>query len=111
VVGTVMVKRFLAVAHWLIHLFEPPPLASMSLGQKIGRIFNVCLALLVICILTAITAAAFIFGVQQTCLIMGKASESLLGLEIIALGLSVNAICFYAVLRVRKLDLKLNLPD
>jgi hypothetical protein len=61
-----MLKQTFPLVFWLIHLFDPPPLASMTLGQKIARILGVSLTLLVICILSTILFATGILMIEQT---------------------------------------------
>jgi hypothetical protein len=46
------------VVFWVIHLFDPPPLASLTLRQKIARILGVSLTLLAICLLLTMLLAA-----------------------------------------------------
>ena len=46
------------IVFWVIHLFDPPPLASLTLRQKIVRILGVSLTLLAICLFVTLMLAA-----------------------------------------------------
>ena len=92
-------------------MFDAPPLDSMTLGQKIGRIFYLSLTLLVICILAAMTFASLLFVLEQGGLKSSDVPRFLTGLGIVLTGFSVNAICVAVLLKIRTLDSKLNLPS
>jgi len=82
----------------------------MTLGQKIARIFCVCLTLLFACILGAMTLASIVFVGERASMKSVSVPEILTGLGIVAAGLVVNAVCVFVLLQVRKFDLKLIFP-
>jgi len=105
-----MINRSLAVLAWLVNLFNPPPRDSMSLTQKIGRIFLVALTLTISCILAAMLEAVIIFVIQRGHAMLSSIPELLSGLEIILAGICVNAVCVAILLQIRKADRKLIPP-
>jgi hypothetical protein len=102
-----MLNSSFALLAWLINLFAPPPLASMSLAQKLSRSFLVTLTLVVICILTTMLGAVGIFMIERGRNMLGSVPELLRGLEIIFTGICVNAICVAVLLQIKKADRKL----
>jgi hypothetical protein len=102
-----MLNRSFALLVWLINLFAPPPLASMSVPQKIGRAFLVTLTLVISCILAAMVGGIGIFVVQRGHDMMGSVPELLRGLEIIFAGACVNVICVAVLLQIKRADRKL----
>jgi hypothetical protein len=98
------------VLAWLAHLFNPPPLESMTFAQKVGRVFLVALTMVVICILTAMLGALGIFLVQKAHGMLSSAPELLDDLGIIFASMIVNTICVIALLEIRKADRKLIPP-
>jgi len=105
-----MINRSVAILAWLIHLFNPPPFASMNRTQKVGRAFLVTLTVLVGCILTAMLGAVGIFVIQRGRDMLGSNAGLLAGLEIIFAGACVNAICVAVLLQIRKAEQKLIPP-
>ena len=95
---------------WLANLFDPPPLESMSLTQKVSRVFLVALTLVVICILTAMLGALGIFLVQKAHGMLGGAPELLDDLAIIFVSMIVNTICVIVLLAIKRADRKLIPP-
>jgi hypothetical protein len=106
-----MVKRSRAFALWMMHWFNPPPLASMTFRQKLGRVFCIFLTLLVVCIVAALTLAALIFVVQQSYFKIATVPELLTGLVIIVASFLINAICVAVLIEIRKLDSKIALRN
>jgi hypothetical protein len=105
-----MTNQPIALLAWLLSLFNPPPLASMSGKQKIGRAFLVTLTLLVACILTAMLGAVGIFVIQRTRDMLTSIPKLMGGLEIIFASVLVNAICVVVLLHIRKAERKLIPP-
>ena len=93
-----------------MQLFNPPPLASMNLRQKVGRILFISLTLITVCILAAIALAAVIFVVEQSSLKISATPEWPIGLAIVFTSICVNTLCVIALLEIKKLDSKFNLP-
>ena len=102
-----MLNRSIALLAWLMNLFAPPPLASMSVAQKMGRTFLVTMTLVVICILTTMMGALGIFVIQRGRAMLGSIPELLRGLEIVFAGICVNAICVAVLLHIKRADRKL----
>jgi len=102
-----MLNRSYALLAWLLHLFAPPPLASMSVTQKIGRTFLVTMTLVVICILTTMLGAIGIFVIERGRDMLGSIPELRRGVVIIFAGICVNAICVAVLLHIKKADRKL----
>jgi hypothetical protein len=102
-----MISQSFATLIWLINLFNPPPLASMSRLQKVGRVFLVTLTLMLSCTLTAMLGAVGIFLIQRERAMLSSMPELLGGLEIIFTGVCVNAICVVVLFQVKKADRKL----
>jgi hypothetical protein len=105
-----MANRSFSILDWLIHLFAPPPLASMTQAQKVGRVFVFTIALVVICILLSMFAAAGIFTLEHMRKMAGGSSELLSDLGIILVSMLVNTLCVIVLLEVRKADRKLIPP-
>jgi len=104
-----MRNQALAVLTWLLNLFDPPPLSSMTLAQKAGRIFLFCATLVVGSILVAMLGAVGLF-VMEKGREMDSMPEFLNGLGIIVVGIVVNAICVFVLLHFKKADTKLVPP-
>jgi hypothetical protein len=103
-------NRFSEILPWLAHLFNPPPLESMTLTQKVGRVFLVALTLVVICILSAMLGALGIFLAQKAHGMLASTPELLDDLAIIFASMIVNTICVIVLLEIRKADRKLIPP-
>ena len=103
-------NRSPGILPWLAHLFNPPPLESMTLTQKVGRVFLVALTLVVICILSAMLGALGIFLVQKAHGMLAGTPELLDDIAIIFASMVVNTICVIVLLEIRKADRKLVPP-
>lgn len=79
----------------------------MSRAQKIGRIFLVGLTLVVGSILAAMLVALGIFVIQRGYAVLGSVPELWNGLEIILVGICVNAVCVAMLLQIKRADRKL----
>jgi len=99
-----------AILSWLISLFDPPPLKSMTLAQKTGRVFLFCATLVVGSILVAMLGAVGLF-VMEKGREMDSMPEFLNGLCIIAVGIVVNVICVLVLFHIKKADHKLVPPQ
>jgi hypothetical protein len=103
-----LVRRPLSFAYRLVQLFNPPPLSSLSLPQKFGRIVGVSFTLFALCILAALALASGIFIIDRAYTNLSTSTELLKGLEIVVTGLGVNVVCVAVLLEVRKADLRLH---
>jgi uncharacterized Tic20 family protein len=105
-----VINQSITILVWLINLFDPPPLASMSQAQKIGRIFLVTITLVISCILTAMLVTVGIFVIERARDLLGSVPKLLDDLGIIFVSMVVNAICVIVLLEIKKTDGKLIPP-
>jgi hypothetical protein len=105
-----MINRSITILVWLVNLFDPPPLATMSRAQKIGRIFLVTTTLVISCILTAMLVTLGIFVIERARDLLGSIPKLLDDLGIILVSMIVNAICVIVLLEIKKADGKLIPP-
>jgi hypothetical protein len=99
----------LALAQWLLNLFDPPPLKSMTLSQKAGRIFLLTFTLLVGSVLFAMVGAVGLF-IMERGRELRDTPQFYHGLLIIFVGMAVNAGCIFILLQIKKADTKLVPP-
>jgi uncharacterized membrane protein YidH (DUF202 family) len=104
-----MLNRSFGILAWLVNLFDPPPLSSMSFGQKAGRILLLSATLVVGSILVAMLGALGLF-VMERGREMGSAPEFLQGAGIILIGIVVNATCVVVLVHIKRADNKLVPP-
>jgi hypothetical protein len=104
-----MIKRSTAILTWLVNLFDPPPLSSMTLAQKTGRVLLIAATLVIGSVLVAMFGALGLF-VMEKGREMGSTPEFLNGVCIIAIGISVNAACVLILVQLKKADNKLVPP-
>jgi uncharacterized membrane protein YidH (DUF202 family) len=104
-----MINRSFAILAWLINLFDPPPLSSMTLAQKTGRVLFLTATLVIGSILVAMLGALGLF-VMEKGREMGSTPEFLNGVCIIAIGISVNAACVLILVQLKRADNKLVPP-
>jgi len=96
---------------WLLYLFNPPPLETMSLRQKIGRVCLITVTLVVSCILFSMVMALGIFLVERSRAMLANTPELINGLAILLVSLGVNAVCVIILFQIRKTDRKLMPPQ
>jgi len=89
------------IVSWFNHLFNPPPLVSLSQGQKIARSFLVALSLFVCCIAVATFGAVGLYLTGQA-RAMASDQTTMAGLEIVAIALVGDALCLRAVLAIKR---------
>jgi hypothetical protein len=101
--------RISSLPAWLVHLFNPPPLASMSVGQKIGRVLLFTAALTTLCLISAMVLAAGIFLVERSPRLVAaiftndlSQVDKMAGIMLLSIG--VNSICVCVLLQIRRLD-------
>jgi hypothetical protein len=104
-----MTNRFIAILAWLLNLFDPPPLNSMTFAQKAGRVILLTATLVIGSILVAMLGALGLFMMEKGHEI-GSTPEFLKGVCIIAAGISVNAICVIILVQLKRADNKLVPP-
>ncbi len=92
-----------------MHLFNPPPLASMSVMQKTGRVLVLSGTLVVASILAAMLGALTLFLVERG-RELGERPNFYSGLGILLAGLAVNFGCVFVLLQIKKADTHLVPP-
>ena len=92
-----------SILTWVINLFNPPPLTSMTFAQKVGRVFLLTSTLVIGSILVAMLGAVGLYLMERG-REMGSAPEFLNGLCIIAIGVAVNAACVLILVHLKKAD-------
>ena len=98
------------ILEWLISLFNPPPLESLTHVQKTARIFLFTMALVMLCILLSMLAAAGVFVLEHARRMIGSFSELAGDLGIIFVSMMINTICVIVLLEISKADRKLIPP-
>jgi uncharacterized membrane protein YidH (DUF202 family) len=104
-----MISRSFSIVGWLVRLVDPPPLDSMSLAQKAGRVVLITATLIVGSILVAMFGALGLFLVERGRELRSK-PEFLDGLWVITIGIAVNTICVLVLVQIKKADHKLVPP-
>lgn len=104
-----MRKRLHALLDWMISLFDPPPLATMNTGQKVGRIFLLSATLVIGSILVAMLGAVGLYLIERG-REMGSTPQFLDGIGIIIIGIIVNYVCVLMLMQIKHADRKL-IPD
>ena len=104
------IKQFLSpiisLVGWIIELFNPPPLRSMTLTQKAGRILLFTAALVIGSIVFAMVGAVGLY-VMERGRELRDTPQFYHGLLIVMVGAAVNAACVFVLLQIKKADTKL----
>lgn len=107
------IKQFFSplfsLAEWLMNLFNPPPLQSMNLVQKTGRVLLLTCSLVIASVLFAMIGAVGLFLMEKG-RELRDAPEFYNGLWIVLLGAAVNLGCVFVLLQIKKADTKLVPP-
>jgi hypothetical protein len=98
-----------SILSWLLKLFDPPPLSSMTFNQKVGRALLLTATLVVGSILVAMLGALGLFVMERGREI-GSTPELLKGVGIILVGIAVNATCVAILIHIKRADTKLVPP-
>jgi ACR3 family arsenite efflux pump ArsB len=93
----------------LINLFDPPPLESLNLTQKTGRVLLLTITLVVASILFAMLGALGLF-IMERGRELGSAPQFYDGLIIILVGIAVNIACVFVLMQIKKADNHLIVP-
>jgi uncharacterized membrane protein YidH (DUF202 family) len=104
-----MLKRFHSLYSWLINLFDPPPLQSMTTAQKVGRVLILSCTLVIGSIVVAMFGAVGLFLMEKG-RELGSTPEFFDGLGIIAVGILVNGACLMVLIHMKHADHKLIPP-
>jgi hypothetical protein len=98
-----------SVLMWLMNLFDPPPLSSMTFVQKVGRVVLLTSTLVVGSIMVAMLGALGLYLMERG-REFGSKPEFLNGVCVIMVGVVVNAICVLILVQIKKADHKLVPP-
>ena len=104
-----MRKAAVALAVWILNLFDPPPLVSMTFKQKVGRVLLLSGTLVVGSILVSMLGALGIYLIERG-RELDSTTEFFNGMGIILLGISVNTLCVMALVQIKRADHKLISP-
>ena len=100
----------ISLVGWLMELFNPPPLKSMSLTQKTGRILLFTAALVIGSILFAMVGALGLYLMERG-RELRDVPQFYHGLVIVMVGVAVNVGCVFVLLQIKKADTKLLPPE
>ncbi len=92
-----------------MELFNPPPLGSMTVVQKSGRILLFTGALVIASILFAMAGAVGLY-IMERGRELRDTPEFYHGLMIVLVGIVVNAGCVFVLLQLKKTDIRLVPP-
>jgi uncharacterized membrane protein YidH (DUF202 family) len=104
-----LLSPIFSLGGWLINLFDPPPLSSMNLRQKTGRVILLSATLVIGSILVAMLGALGLYLMERG-RELGSTPEFFNGVAIIFVGVGVNAVCFLVLIQIKKADTKLVPP-
>ena len=108
------IKRFFAplisLAAWLLNLFNPPPLESMNVAQRTGRVFVLALTVVIGSILFAMVGTLGLY-VMERGRELRDTPQFYHGLVIVLVGIAVNVGCVFVLLQIKKADTKLMPPE
>jgi hypothetical protein len=97
-------KRVASLGRWLLALFNAPPRASMTLLQKVGRIFLVTLSLFTFSVFSGLVLALALFLFER--IASGKIGDYPMAkvLAILLDSVLVNVVCVFILLQIKRLD-------
>jgi hypothetical protein len=104
------VTPLVSLASWVIDLFNPPPLKSMNLAQKAGRVLLFTAALVIASIVFAMVGAVGLY-IAERGRELRDVPEFYHGLLIVLVGIGVNVGCVFVLLQIKKADTKLMPPS
>ena len=98
-----------SVVMWLMNLFDPPPLVTMTFRQKVGRVVLLSTTLVIGSIVVAMLGAVGLYLIEKAHE-LDSTPEFLQGLAVIVVGVGVNGLCLAILLQVKRADHKLLPP-
>ncbi len=104
-----MIKRLIALLWWLLNLFDPPPLESMTVVQRTGRVIVLTATLVIGSILVAMIGSVGLFLMEKG-RELRSTPEFFDGLGIILVGVIVNFSCVLVLVQIKRADRKLIPP-
>jgi hypothetical protein len=105
-----VIKPVASIIHWLLNLFDPPPLKSMTLVQKAGRALLLSGTLVVGSVLVAMLGALGLYLAERR-RELGDTPEFYKGIVIILTGIVVNTFCVLILVQLKRVDHKLIPPN
>ena len=93
----------------MLNLFNPPPLESMSLPQRTGRVLLFSGTLIIASIVFAMAGAVGLYILERG-RELRDVPQFYHGLLIVLAGIAVNLGCVFALLQIKKADTKLVSP-
>lgn len=105
----IIIVRSPSIFSWLMNLFDPPPLASMTFAQKVARVFLLSATLVVGSVIVAMLGALGLYLIERAREI-DSMPEFLEGASVIAVGVGVNTVCLAMLFQIKKADHKLIPP-
>lgn len=104
-----MIKPIAASLSWLLNLFDPPPLKSMTTSQKVGRVVLLSSTLVFGSILVAMLGALGLYLMERGRELQDT-PEFYKGLVIILTGIVVNTFSVLILVQIKRVDHKLIPP-
>ena len=104
-----MIKPITTTLSWLLNLFDPPPLKSMTTSQKVGRVVLLSSTLVFGSILVAMLGALGLYLMERGRELQDT-PEFYKGLVIILTGIVVNTFCVLILVQIKRVDHKLIPP-
>ena len=109
-----VIKRFFypltSLIGWIVEMFNPPPLESLTFTQRAGRVFLFTLTMVVGSILFAMAGAVGLY-IMERGRELRDTPQFYHGLLIMLVGAAVNVGCVFVLLQIKKADTKLVPPD
>ena len=99
----------ISLADWLMELFNPPPLGSMNVTQKTGRVLLFSGTLVIASIVFAMVGAVGLYLLERG-RELRDVPQFYHGLLIVLIGIAVNVACVFVLLQIKKADTKLVPP-
>jgi uncharacterized membrane protein YidH (DUF202 family) len=104
-----MLQSIAAILHWLLNLFDPPPLKSMTFAQKVGRVVLLSGTLVIGSVLVAMLGALGLYLMERG-RELRDTPEFYKGIVIILTGIVVNTFCVLILVQIKRVDHKLIPP-
>ncbi len=98
-----MLKPLLATLSWMLNLFDPPPLKSMTLAQKFSRVVLLSGTLVIGSILVAMLGALGLYLMERGRELQDT-PEFYKGIVIILTGIVVNTFCVLILVQIKRVD-------
>ncbi len=104
-----VVSPIISLFGWVVDMFNPPPLESMTLTQRAGRVFLLTLSMVTASIIFAMAGAVGLY-IMERGRELRDTPQFYHGLVIVLVGIAVNVGCVFVLFQVKKFDTKLLPP-